>query len=71
MDNNADALAGHVRRKVRAVAREAGPHAEQLFTEAARGRRDWTPAEWDTVLANLDGCHQSVAEWRNQGDWLK
>lgn len=71
MNDAPDALAAHARRKVRAVARESGPHAEQLFSEAARGRRDWTPAEWAVVLQGLDGCHQAVGEWRGQGEWLK
>lgn len=60
----ADPLAAHLKRKVRIVAGESGPHATQLFIEASASQKLWTPAEWVRVLAKLDACDLSVAAWR-------
>lgn len=59
-----DPLAAHARRKVRAVARETGPHADQLFALAAGQRKEWTRADWEDVLRSLDVCEDTVEDWR-------
>lgn len=63
-DIKTDPLAGHLKRKVRIVARETGPHSERLFSEAANGRKEWTPEDWAAVLAALDSCELPVSAWR-------
>lgn len=60
-----DPLAAHAKRKVRAVAHETGPHADQLFALAAGQRKDWTKADWQDVLDSLDACHEDVETWRS------
>lgn len=59
-----DHLAAHARRKVRAVARENGPHANQLFEMAKGKRKHWNFTDWQRVLRELDACTQSVEAWR-------
>jgi hypothetical protein len=59
-----DPLAAHAHRKVRTVAREVGPHAEQLFALAAGTRKEWTRGDWQDVLDSLDACHEDVDTWR-------
>lgn len=48
----------------RGGARAPGPAAEELFRLAAMGRKAWTLPDWNALLVELDGCEQSVAEWR-------
>jgi hypothetical protein len=64
MSVHVDPLAAHLKRKVRIVAREIGPHATQLFIEAQCAQREWTPQQWDGTLRGLDTCELSVADWR-------
>jgi hypothetical protein len=62
----------HAHRLVRAVAREAHTRvAQELFELAADGRKTWTHAEWQAVLAALDSSRLTVGEWlQSRADWL-
>lgn len=60
-----DPLKAHAKRKVRAVAKECGPHAEQLFALAAGQRISWTKGDWQDLLDSLDACHEDVETWRS------
>lgn len=59
-----DHLAKHSHRKVRLVAKEDGPHAEQLFREAMGDRKHWNVPDWKAVLVTLDACNDTVEMWR-------
>ncbi len=59
-----DPLATHAHRKVRIVAKEEGPHADELFRLAMGNRKHWTGADWRRVLDELDSCNQTIDEWR-------
>ena len=37
--------------------------AEAIFEIAANGKREWTPAEWDTLLTELKRTDMTVEEW--------
>jgi hypothetical protein len=58
-----DVLATVLHRKVRRVVAEPGFAADRLMSIAAGGRRNWTPAEWQALLAELDACDDSVRDW--------
>ena len=68
--NAPDLLAPHLKRKVRIVAKESGPHVKQLFDEAADGRTEWDVDDWIKVLKTVDACEQTVEQWRNTRDLL-
>lgn len=57
------ALQMHLRKRVRAIARDASPCSEELFTIAAGPRKAWTLAEWQDVLSSLDACDDTVEDW--------
>lgn len=59
----APSLAAVSHRLVRRVVATDSPASEALFSIAARGRRDWTPADWRVLLKALDNCNDSVADW--------
>lgn len=62
-------LRAHPRRRVCWIARQDSQAAEELFTLAAHPRRDWTPADWEVLLKELDKCKTLVAEWlRERGE---
>lgn len=37
--------------------------AEAIFIIAAGDKTDWTPPEWDGVLADLKACRLRVNDW--------
>ncbi len=49
---------------VRTVARSPGPAAEELFSLAMGGQKEWTLPEWQRVLAELDACEDTIEDWR-------
>lgn len=59
-------------RLVRVIARE--PHtraASELYLAAMEGRKAWTLAEWEAVLADLDKCELTIEDWQKaRADWL-
>jgi hypothetical protein len=65
-----DLLEPHLNRKVRVVAKESGPHVQQLFDEAAGDRYEWDVDDWMIVLKSVDSCELSVAEWRTVNDLI-
>lgn len=46
------------------IVRTPGPQCEALLGEAAAGRNEWTAKDWLAVLAALDICTLTVAQWR-------
>jgi len=63
MTANSAILEPVLRRKVRRVVAEGGPAAEAIFTIAAGTRRQWDYRSWMELLAELDNCGDTVAEW--------
>jgi hypothetical protein len=57
----ADYFAQH--NECRTVAAASGPEADALFNVAAGGKRGWTMTEWAAILASLDTCELTVADW--------
>jgi len=51
------------RRKVRRVVAVDGPDADRIFTIAAGTRRQWDLDSWMELLAELDHCDDTVADW--------
>jgi hypothetical protein len=53
------------RLKVSRVAQGFGPDGldEALFDLAANGRTEWTWAEWDLVLTDLDSSTLTINQW--------
>lgn len=49
---------------VRKVAAIPGPASAELFALAMGDRLEWTYPAWNTRLAELDACEESVDDWR-------
>ena len=60
------------RSRVCAIAREEdSPAAAELFSWAARSRREWPYGEWIARLKALDKCQQKVSDWLEKPmDWF-
>lgn len=57
------ALARVAHMPVSTVAKSPGPAADELFTAAQRGRKDWNLQEWQDVLHQLDADQRTVEEF--------
>lgn len=49
---------------VREVIGMPGLVGEELFRLACMGRKNWRYHEWLALIAELESCNQTVAEWR-------
>lgn len=59
----ADPLAPHANRVVRLAAKD--PRALWALADIASNcRRAWTLVAWRQLLAELDACNETVADWR-------
>lgn len=57
-----DVLEQNGHRLVRAVMAQDGPVRDALIDVAAR-TGEWTPDDWDQMLAGLDGCRLKISTW--------
>lgn len=58
-------------RLVRAVAREDSRDSAALFEAVLEGRKEVNLTQWLAILAELDACPLTVAEWlESRKDWL-
>lgn len=54
----------YAHRKVCDVAAIPGPASAELFALAMGDRKVWTYPTWNTRLAELDACEETVDDWR-------
>ena len=64
-----DTLAEHGRLLVRRVAQREDETGEALFTLAAGDRTNWTPTEWQALLADLDADDRTVRQYLQDWRW--
>lgn len=60
-DNIPEPLAAYRSRLVRRVAATDTPASAALFNLAASGRKEWTPADWEIILWDIDHSTDTVA----------
>jgi hypothetical protein len=64
-DERVKLLERHKHAKVRILAHTPCPAASALFDHAAArlNKHTWTVGEWKALMAVLDACELTVAEW--------
>lgn len=58
-----DALKPHLKRKVRLIASECGPHVQAFFKLAYAKQTAWSHSESLAMLAELDACELALQDW--------
>jgi hypothetical protein len=62
-DSAAHDLSDHGRLLVRRAVHRDDWISEALFDLAAADQSEWTPLQWDTLLADLERCDMTISEF--------